>query len=86
MPTKINTWQMVSKDGRLVWITYDYDHAPLGVTELPSKPNEGTWDTNLDVWCGTGLNPMLGFVTEQYSAWATANFNIDPNSTNGRIQ
>jgi hypothetical protein len=28
--TKINTWQMISKDGRLVWITYDYDYAPLG--------------------------------------------------------
>jgi hypothetical protein len=46
---KINTWQMISEDQRLVWITYDYDHALLGVTELPSKPNEGTWDTNLDV-------------------------------------
>src|SRR5215469_10399418 len=87
MPTKINTWQMVSKDGRLVWITYDYDHAPLGVTEKPfSPPNAGTSDTNLDVYCETGLNPMLGFVTEENSAWATANSNIDPYSKDGRIQ
>jgi uncharacterized protein YjbI with pentapeptide repeats len=83
--TKINTWQMISKDGRLVWITYDSDSAPLGVTEHPSPPSGGTWDTNLDVYCETGLNPMLGFVTEEYSAWATANSNIGP-SNNGRIQ
>ena len=83
--TKINTREMISKNGRLVWITYDYDYAPLSVAEHPSPPNGGTLDTNLDVYCETGLNPMLGFVTDVYSAWATADFNIGP-SNNGPIQ
>ena len=32
-PTRINTWQMYAKDGRAVFITYDYENAPLGVVE-----------------------------------------------------
>ena len=41
--THINTWQMYAKDGRAVFITYDYENAPLGVVE-----NSGEQPSNSD--------------------------------------
>ena len=46
--TQINTWQMYAKDGRAVFITYDYENAPLGVLER-SGPYSPGFETNLDV-------------------------------------
>ena len=51
-PTHINTWQMYAKDGRAVFITYDYENAPLGVVENFWQP---TFDLgyNLEVYSVT---------------------------------
>lgn len=78
--THINTWMLYSKDGRAVFITYDYDYAPLGVVELPGK-QPSNWDFNLEVYSVVWGGNKIAFQAQQYNAYAK----YDP-EWNWRIQ
>ena len=85
-PTHINTWQMYAKDGRAVFIIYDYENAPLGVTKLPgNQPSDLGY--NLDVYYEAALSPSWIYdwpvETGENSAWATADINIGPVAVGG---
>jgi uncharacterized protein YjbI with pentapeptide repeats len=67
--THINTWQMYDKDGRAVFITYDYENAPLGV--LQSSGNQPSdWDYNLEVYSVVWGGNRIAFQAQQNNAYA----------------
>ena len=68
-PTHINTWQMYAKGGRAVFITYDYDYAPLGVLEDPGN-QPSTSDYNLEVYSVWWGGNKIAFQAQQYNAYA----------------
>ena len=67
--THINTWEMYAQDGRAVFITYDYENAPLGVLKVPGV-QPSTWDYNLEVYSVVWSGNRIALQAQQNNAYA----------------